>query len=126
IDQWIISKLNSLVKVVDQAYDDYQPTTAGRLIQNFVNDQLSNWYVRLCRRRFWKGEYSTDKIAAYQTLYECLEKVAIISAPIAPFYMDSLFCDLNDVTGKKEAISVHLTDFPSVQTNEIKEELEEQ
>ncbi|RFC54217.1 isoleucine--tRNA ligase [Brumimicrobium aurantiacum] len=126
IDRWIISKLNSLIKDVDEAFETYEPTKAGRLIQNFVNDQLSNWYVRLCRRRFWKGEYSADKISAYQTLYECLEAVAIISAPIAPFYTDELFCDLNSISGRHTATSVHLADFPTVSEEDIDKELEAQ
>ena len=126
IDRWIISKLNSLTKAVDDAYANYEPTKAGRLIYNFVNDQLSNWYVRLCRRRFWKGDYTQDKIAAYQTLYECLETVAILSAPIAPFYTDKLFSDLNAVSNKQTAISVHLATFPVVREEEINEELEAQ
>lgn len=126
IDRWIISKLNSLIGQVDSAMDSYEPTKAGRLIQNFVNDQLSNWYVRLCRRRFWKGDYTPDKIAAYQTLYECLETVSILGAPIAPFFMDYLFCDLNDTTGHKSATSVHLADFPTVNDAAIDKELEAQ
>ena len=126
IDRWIISKLNSLIQSVDEAFENYEPTKAGRLINNFVNDQLSNWYVRLCRRRFWKGEYSQDKIAAYQTLYECLEAVAIMSAPIAPFYMDKLFTDLNNVSGKHKMESVHLANFPTVAASEIDAELEAQ
>ena len=126
IDRWIISKLNSLIQEVDEAYNTYEPTKAGRLIQSFVNDQLSNWYVRLCRRRFWKGDYSADKIAAYQTLFECLEAVAIISAPIAPFYTDELFSDLNKVAQRHNASSVHLADFPSVNTADIDTELEAQ
>jgi isoleucyl-tRNA synthetase len=126
IDRWIISKLNSLIQEVDQAYEAFEPTKAGRLINNFVNDQLSNWYVRLCRRRFWKGDYTQDKIAAYQTLYECLEAVAIMSAPIAPFYMDELFCDLNTVSGKNKVESVHLADFPLANNAEIDIELEAQ
>ncbi|OFY93951.1 MAG: isoleucine--tRNA ligase, partial [Bacteroidetes bacterium RIFCSPLOWO2_12_FULL_31_6] len=100
IDRWIISKLNSLIISVDGFYADYEPTKAGRAIQEFVNDELSNWYVRLCRRRFWKGDYSEDKIAAYQTLYKCLEVVAQLSSSIAPFYMDQLYSDLSAVSGK--------------------------
>ena len=125
IDRWILSKLNSLIKSVDAAYMDYEPTKAARLIQEFVSDQLSNWYVRLCRRRFWKGEYSEDKIAAYQTLYTCLEKIAQISAPIAPFFMDRLFFDLNSITGKNHFESVHLTDFPKIDEAAINSELEQ-
>ncbi len=124
IDRWIISQLNSLVQAVDAAYNDYEPTRAGRLIQEFVTDHLSNWYVRLCRRRFWKGDYSTDKIAAYQTLYECLEKVAIMMAPIAPFYSDRLYRDLNNTTGRLEARSVHLALFPESNSASIDSELE--
>jgi isoleucyl-tRNA synthetase len=114
IDRWILSELNLLVKDVTEFYEDYEPTKVARAINNFVNDNLSNWYVRLCRRRFWKGDYSEDKISAYQTLYTCLETVAKISAPIAPFFMDQLYQDLNAVTGKDAAESVHLTDFPKV------------
>lgn len=126
IDRWIISKLNSLISSVDEAFASYEPTKAGRLINNFVNDHLSNWYVRLCRRRFWKGDYTRDKIAAYQTLFECLESVAILSAPIAPFYMDELFSDLNKVAGRHAVNSVHLTNFPTVKHEEIDMELEAQ
>jgi isoleucyl-tRNA synthetase len=126
IDRWIISKLNSLVKQVDEAFDTYEPTKAGRLIQSFVNDQLSNWYVRLCRRRFWKGDYSSDKIAAYQTLFECLETVAVLSSPIAPFYSDELFSDLNKVAKRHEYTSVHLANFPEIVDADIDLELEAQ
>ncbi len=125
IDRWIISKLNSLIKTVDAFYADYEPTRAGRAVQDFVTDDLSNWYVRLCRRRFWKGEYSTDKIAAYQTLYECLEAVAKLASPIAPFYTDRLFNDLNAVTGRAQVESVHLSDFPVVDESAINTDLEE-
>jgi isoleucyl-tRNA synthetase len=125
IDRWIISKLNSLIKTVDGFYDDYEPTKAGRAIQDFVNDELSNWYVRLCRRRFWKGEYSQDKIAAYQTLYKCLEVVAQLSASIAPFYMDQLYSDLVAVSGKGNTTSVHLSDFPVANEDAIDTDLEE-
>ena len=104
IDRWILSKLNTLIEAVDEAYTSYEPTKAGRLIQNFVGDELSNWYVRLCRRRFWKGEYSEDKISAYQTLYRCLETVSILGAPIAPFFMDRLFQDLNQVSNRFDGI----------------------
>ncbi len=114
IDRWILSELNILVKEVTEYYQDYEPTKVARAINTFVNDNLSNWYVRLCRRRFWKGDYTEDKISAYQTLYTCLETVAKISAPIAPFFMDQLYQDLNSVTGKDSAESVHLTDFPKV------------
>jgi len=112
IDRWILSELNLLIKEVKAFYEDYEPTRVARAINTFVNDNLSNWYVRLCRRRFWKGDYSEDKISAYQTLYTCLETVAKLSAPIAPFFMDQLYQDLNKVTGKENCESVHLTDFP--------------
>jgi isoleucyl-tRNA synthetase len=114
IDHWILSELNILVKEVTAFYNDYEPTKVARAINTFVNDNLSNWYVRLCRRRFWKGDYSEDKISAYQTLYTCLETVAKISAPIAPFFMDQLYQDLNKISGKNLAESVHLTDFPKI------------
>ena len=125
IDRWILSELNLLVKDVTEFYEDYEPTKVARAINNFVNDNLSNWYVRLCRRRFWKGDYSEDKISAYQTLYTCLETVAKISAPIAPFFMDQLYLDLNAVTGKDAAESVHLTDFPKVDKSLIDQNLVE-
>jgi isoleucyl-tRNA synthetase len=125
IDRWILSELNTLIKDCDQFYADYEPTKAGRAIQDFVDEHLSNWYVRLCRRRFWKGEYSEDKIAAYQTLYRCLEVVAQLSSPIAPFYMDRLFSDLNNVTGRHKASSVHLSDFPVHDEKLIDKKLEE-
>lgn len=126
IDRWILSKLNTLIKEVDEAYSTYEPTRAGRLIQEFVTDQLSNWYVRLCRRRFWKSEDSQDKISAYQTLYTCLETVAILGSPIAPFFMDQLFSDLNAVTKRHSVISVHLADFPKADESLISERLEAQ
>ncbi|MDP4664110.1 MAG: DUF5915 domain-containing protein, partial [Salibacteraceae bacterium] len=125
IDQWVISRLNTLVKEVEDAFENYEPTRAGRAIQDFVVDELSNWYVRLCRRRFWKGDYSQDKIAAYQTLYRCLITVAKLSAPIAPFYSDSLFCDLNGITGKESENSVHVAIWPAVNESEIDAALEE-
>ena len=125
IDRWILSKLHSLIKNVAEAYDSYDPTKAGRLIQEFVVEDLSNWYVRLCRRRFWKGNYTEDKISAYQTLYTCLENVAIISSPIAPFYTEQLFNDLNIVTCKVDRESVHLCDFPMSDSSFIDLELEE-
>ncbi|WDF47172.1 isoleucine--tRNA ligase [Chryseobacterium sp. KACC 21268] len=125
IDRWILSELNLLIKDVKSFYEDYEPTKASRAINNFVNDNLSNWYVRLCRRRFWKGDYSDDKISAYQTLYTCLETVAKLSAPIAPFFMDQLFQDLNKVTGKELVNSVHLTDFPVVNESLIDQDLVE-
>lgn len=126
IDRWILSKLNSLVLQVEEAYENFEPTKAGRLIQDFVNDQLSNWYVRLCRRRFWKGDYSSDKISAYQTLFTCLEQVAILGSPIAPFFMDQLFSDLNAVTGRHAVSSVHLANFPQVNHAWIDSDLEAQ
>ncbi|UBM62282.1 isoleucine--tRNA ligase [Candidatus Sulfidibacterium hydrothermale] len=125
LDRWILSELNSLIKTVDEAYGNYEPTRAGRAIQYFVNEHLSNWYVRLSRRRFWKGSYSEDKIQAYQTLYRCLEVVAQLMAPVAPFYADRLFKDLNDVTGRIKAESVHLTDFPEADESQIDKLLEE-
>ncbi|GAB4092790.1 isoleucine--tRNA ligase [Flaviaesturariibacter terrae] len=112
IDRWILSSLQSLVKNVTAAFDDYEPTQAGRLIEDFVDEHLSNWYVRLCRRRFWKGEYEQDKVAAYQTLYECLETVVRLMAPISPFFSDELFRDLNAVTGRFTETSVHHARFP--------------
>jgi len=125
IDRWILSELNLLIKEVKSFYEDYEPTKASRAINTFVNDNLSNWYVRLCRRRFWKGDYSEDKISAYQTLYTCLETVAKLSAPIAPFFMDQLFQDLNNVTGKDLVNSVHLTDFPVADESLIDQDLVE-
>lgn len=125
IDRWILSELNLLVKYVTEFYNDYEPTKVARAINNFVNDNLSNWYVRLCRRRFWKGDYSEDKISAYQTLYTCLETVAKISAPIAPFFMDRLYQDLNSSAGKNKAESVHLTDFPTATESLIDQDLVE-
>ncbi|WP_411811803.1 isoleucine--tRNA ligase [Chryseobacterium scophthalmum] len=125
IDRWILSELNLLIKEVKAFYEDYEPTRVARAISNFVNDNLSNWYVRLCRRRFWKGDYSDDKISAYQTLYTCLETVAKLSAPIAPFFMDQLYQDLNKVTGKDSAESVHLTDFPVADESLIDQDLVE-
>ncbi|WP_210148289.1 isoleucine--tRNA ligase [Chryseobacterium scophthalmum] len=125
IDRWILSELNLLIKEVKAFYEDYEPTRVARAISNFVNDNLSNWYVRLCRRRFWKGDYSDDKISAYRTLYTCLETVAKLSAPIAPFFMDQLYQDLNKVTGKDSAESVHLTDFPVADESLIDQDLVE-
>ena len=124
IDRWVISKLNSLIQDVEEAYESYEPTKAGRLIQGFVSDQMSNWYVRLCRRRYWRGDYTEDKIAAYQTLYTCLETVSILSSPIAPFYSDQLFNDLNQVSKRHSQRSVHLTNFPVVDENAIDKDLE--
>ena len=125
IDRWILSKLNTLIGSVDGSFEAYEPTKAGRLIQAFVNDELSNWYVRLCRRRFWKGDYTADKISAYQTLYRCLETVAILGSPIAPFFCDQLFQDLNIVSKRHELESVHLANFPTVNEAEIDLYLEE-
>jgi isoleucyl-tRNA synthetase len=125
IDRWVLSLLNTLVKDVTADLSDYEPTNATRKIQEFVGDHLSNWYVRLCRRRFWKGEYEADKISAYQTLYTCMETIAKLMSPVAPFYSDKLFRDLNDVTGRNTAISVHLTDFPVADESLIDKALEE-
>jgi isoleucyl-tRNA synthetase len=125
IDRWILSSLNTLVKKVTEFMDDYEPTQAGRLIEEFMDEHLSNWYVRLCRRRFWKGEYEHDKICAYQTLYECLETVVKLMAPISPFFSDALFRNLNAVTGRHKEASVHHADFPAVNTTAIDESLEE-
>ncbi len=124
IDRWILSELNTLILQVEEAYETYEPTKAGRLIQSFVNDKMSNWYVRLCRRRFWKGEYAQDKISAYQTLYNCLLKVAQLSSPIAPFFTDKLFNDLNAITGRDQAESVHLSLFPEANSSQIDKDLE--
>jgi isoleucyl-tRNA synthetase len=126
IDRWVLSKLNSLIQEVDAAYSDYEPTKAGRAIQDFVSDQLSNWYVRLCRRRYWKSDDPKDKLCAYQTLYTCLETVALLAAPIAPFFMDQLFLDLNKVSGKNTSESVHLANFPAVTESWIDKKLEAQ
>jgi len=125
IDRWIISLLNSLVKEVSESYESYEPTRAGRAIQNFVMENLSNWYVRLNRKRFWGGEFDEDKLAAYQTLYTCLETVALLSAPIAPFFTDRLFNDLNKMSGRYEDVSVHLAQFPSYDESLIDSSLEE-
>ena len=124
IDRWILSELNTLIKVVDDAYADYEPTKAARAISDFVQENLSNWYVRLCRRRFWKGEYEKDKIAAYQTLYTCLVTVAKLSAPIAPFFMDKLYRDLVTTTNSEEFTSVHLAQFPVSVENFVDKSLE--
>ncbi|MBP6358785.1 MAG: isoleucine--tRNA ligase [Sediminibacterium sp.] len=125
IDRWILSSLHSLVKKVTAAMDDYEPTVAGRAIESFVDEQLSNWYVRLCRRRFWKGEYEQDKISAYQTLYECLETVIQLTAPIAPFFSDAIFSNLNSVTGKHQVASIHHANFPVANETFIDAALEE-
>ena len=124
IDRWILSLLNSLVKDVDACYTDYEPTKAGRLITDFVNDNLSNWYVRLNRKRFWGSSMSADKLSAYQTLYVCLETVARLMAPIAPFYADRLYMDLTSVTGRDNVVSVHLANFPVADESLIDKELE--
>jgi isoleucyl-tRNA synthetase len=125
IDRWIISLLNSLIKEVGKCYEDYDLTRAGRAIQDFVTENLSNWYVRLNRKRFWGGEYDKDKLAAYQTLYFCLETVCKLAAPIAPFYMDRIFIDLNSATGRHKEDSVHLTVFPGFRQDLIDTNLEE-
>ncbi len=124
IDRWILSLLNSLIKDVDACYNDYEPTKAGRLITDFVNDNLSNWYVRLNRKRFWGSSMSADKLSAYQTLYTCLETVAKLMAPIAPFYADRLYMDLISVTGRDNVVSVHLANFPLADESLINTELE--
>ncbi|WMQ62768.1 isoleucine--tRNA ligase [Imtechella halotolerans] len=126
IDRWILSELNTLIQKVDEAYADYEPTKAARAISDFVQENLSNWYVRLCRRRFWKGEYGQDKISAYQTLYHCLVTVAKLASPIAPFFMDRLYKDLNAVTKIESSESVHLADFPQFVENFVDKSLEGQ
>jgi len=125
IDRWILSSLNTLIKKVSEAMDEYEPTMAGRLIEEFVDEQLSNWYVRLCRRRFWKGEYEQDKICAYQTLCECLETVAQLMAPVSPFFSDAVFQNLNSVTRRFKAASVHHSNFPVSNDAFINDALEE-
>lgn len=125
IDRWIISLLNSLIKNVKEYYTDYEPTKAGRAIQNFVLENLSNWYVRLNRKRYWGGKYDNDKIAAYQTLYTCIDVVSRLAAPIAPFYMDMLFLDLDETTGRDNNESVHLTCFPKHDPSLIDKNLED-
>ncbi|HQV34950.1 MAG TPA: isoleucine--tRNA ligase [Flavobacterium sp.] len=124
IDRWILSELQTLVQLVDESYADYEPTRAARAISDFVQEHLSNWYVRLCRRRFWKGEYGTDKMAAYQTLYTCLVTVAKLSAPIAPFFMDRLYRDLTQATHSEKFDSVHLADFPKYVEKYVDKSLE--
>ncbi len=124
IDQWILSELHTLILQVDEAYADYEPTRATRAIADFVQENLSNWYVRLCRRRFWKGDYQHDKIAAYQTLYTCLETIAKLAAPVAPFYMDQLYRDLTTPTGREAFESVHLATFPAYDSAMVDEALE--
>ncbi len=127
IDRWILSVLNSLIKTVEEAYETYEPTKAGRAINDFVNDNLSNWYVRLNRKRFWGGEMTEDKLSAYQTLYACLETVSRLMSPIAPFYADRLFLDLHNATNEQNLlVSVHLADFPVADENMINPTLEEQ
>ena len=125
IDRWILSSLNTLIKKVTESMDDYEPTIAGRAIESFVDEHLSNWYVRLCRRRFWKGDYELDKISAYQTLYECLETIIRLMAPISPFFSDALFQNLNQVTNRFEAASIHHADFPVANPAAIDAGLEE-
>jgi len=125
IDRWVISSLNTLIKKATEAMDDYEPTIAGRLIEEFLDEHLSNWYVRLCRRRFWKGEYEQDKISAYQTLYECLETITRLMAPVSPFFSDAIFKNLNAVTKRFNVDSVHHTDFPVTDETLIDEGLEE-
>lgn len=125
LDRWILSELNSLILRVTEAYEQYEPTKAARAISDFVQDYLSNWYVRLCRRRFWKGEYNTDKVAAYQTLYQCLKQLAIMIAPIAPFYSERLYLDLTQNTQVQSVESVHLEEFPKANKACIQKELEE-
>ena len=124
IDQWILSELHTLIKNVDEAYGDYEATRAARMISDYVQENLSNWYVRLSRRRFWKGDYQQDKISAYQTLYTCLATVAKLSAPIAPFFMDQLYRDLDATTGKDGFESVHLAEFPVFDGNMVNKDLE--
>ena len=124
IDRWILSVLNTLVKEVDTCYSEYEPTKAGRLISDFVNDNLSNWYVRLNRKRFWGGEFTQDKLSAYQTLYTCLETVAKLMSPIAPFYADKLYMDLVTATGRDNVVSVHLAKFPEYKEEMIDKGLE--
>ena len=125
LDRWILSELHSLIRMVDESYADYEPTRAARAISDFVSEHLSNWYVRLGRRRFWKGDYSSDKIAAYQTLYTCLETVSLLMAPIAPFYADQLFRSLNDCSKRSSVNSVHLADFPVSSPSVVDQSLEE-
>jgi len=125
IDRWVLSSLNTLIAKVIDSLDDFEPTVAGRLIEDFLDEHLSNWYVRLCRRRFWKGEYEQDKICAYQTLYECLETLCRLMAPISPFFADWLFVNLNEVTGRIKVASVHHADFPKPNPSFIDGSLEE-
>lgn len=125
IDRWIISSLHTLIKQVTITMDEYEPTQAGRLIEDFVDEHLSNWYVRLCRRRFWKGEYETDKISAYQTLFECIETVCLLMAPIAPFFSEAVFQNLNKVSGRHDVVSIHHAFFPKFDEALIDKSLEE-
>lgn len=124
IDRWILSSLQTLIKNVNSSLDDYEPTQAGRAMENFLDEQLSNWYVRLCRRRFWKGEYEFDKICAYQTLYECLEQLSLMMAPISPFFADWMFNNLNKITNRINSESVHLAKYPIANDSYIDTELE--
>ena len=124
IDRWILSSLQTLIKNVHASLDDYEPTQAGRAMENFLDEQLSNWYVRLCRRRFWKGEYEFDKICAYQTLYECLEQLSLMMAPISPFFADWMFNNLNKITNRVNSESVHLAKYPIANDSYIDTELE--
>jgi isoleucyl-tRNA synthetase len=124
IDRWILSSLQTLIKNVNTSLDDYEPTQAGRAMENFLDEQLSNWYVRLCRRRFWKGEYEFDKICAYQTLYECLEQLSLMMAPISPFFADWMFNNLNKITNRVNSESAHLTKYPIANNSYIDTELE--
>ena len=124
IDRWILSELHSLIKKVDAFYADYEPTKAARAISDFTQDYVSNWFVRLSRRRFWKGDYQEDKISAYQTLYTCMLTIAKLGAPIAPFFMDSLYLDLNKVTKKETFESVHLANFPVFEEAYVDKSLE--
>jgi isoleucyl-tRNA synthetase len=125
IDRWILSSLNTLIKTVKEAMDDYEPTIAGRAIEEFLDEHLSNWYVRLCRRRFWKGEYEQDKISAYQTLYECLETIVRLMAPISPFFSDAIFQNLNLVSKRFKVESVHHVEFPPIIESTIDKGLED-
>ena len=124
IDRWILSLLNTLVKECTEHFENYEPTRAGRAIQDFVGENLSNWYVRLCRKRFWGTGYSQDKLAAYQTLYVCLETVAKLMAPISPFYADQMYMNLVSATGRDNVVSVHLAKFPVCDESIIDKELE--
>ncbi len=125
IDRWILSSLNTVIKKATEYMDDYEPTQAGRVIEDFVDEHLSNWYVRLCRRRFWKGEYEQDKICAYQTLYECLETIVRLMAPVSPFFSDAVFQNLNAVSGRFNVESVHHADYPVADESKIDTALEE-